>query len=403
MTRKNTFARDNPWYYGYKRGGGNEAFFSKQTPTERTHGDKYIIVTGPFRTRDEAVRSMVRWYHPPFTEVRRGKIIKISGPFGNPPREGNLKDFARSLGLYVATWAPGDGVTRYRFFTQPLRYDQGDGLYTALGLKEAWCFVRGYAAKARARENPRRIYEVIVGNIGTVEPNPEGYIGPAEVIHLRRVAKRVGATVRWLPDGKVRVSFKSGRILEARRSDDVSEIIRAIESGEISNPVRPSRGRFLRARVADPNKNPLLQTVLNPPKNPVSARIPFRDGQKIPIERARAWVQKLGDPELMRQFKEAERLQTTANKKPRFVIWKTLPIGSPKEIEMLTAFAHYGDSPETIYKPPKGSRKGRHMYRHEWGEEAGRPRPVPILAAPSGKAIIKVMGPGQKIWDWMRG
>jgi len=603
-------------------------------------------------------------------DMRQGATIKRAeaAVFRNAPGEGRrgLDEFAKSLGLHIETWAPGDGMTRYRFFTKPTDYHGGDGIYTARGLKEAWCFVRGYAAsKTGARGNPASAdaQSFISGKIGMLvrEGYPQqqaiaiaysmarkaGYRVPARenccsnpstcdnpyasgrerrsyqdllarakaqhgskfddseldprFIPYYENGKRiwvddfghvasgtVSVTTGWrpvfllmssvramgsstlltkktkilgevgiykpkrgeygqpIPNGSVRAykvpgglegkvasllrnafvwaQARDGEVLTIAKPAIVKRAISHIqkggggwtrgnpltrgESGQLATDAandayrarsfRGERRGFYTGRAAmaedvirkygpeSVRPNPLLQTVLlaNPPidrkwpsltrrqrhaalefagfpddyawalaaapswagltdsargalmrswqenhsrsnprragkpvrvtetvtkqtkrvvGNPGSVRIPFREGQKIPIERARAWVRKLGNPELLRQFEEAERLQTKANKKPHFVIWKTLPIGSAKKIEMLTSFAHYGDSPETMYKPPKGSRKGRHMYRHEWGDGSGRPRPVPVLAASGGKVIVKVMGPGQKTGDWMRG
>lgn len=47
-------------------------------------------------------------------------------------------------GFYVNTYSPGDGVTRYRFFSKPSDYfgpESGD--YTALGFKEADTYAIG--------------------------------------------------------------------------------------------------------------------------------------------------------------------------------------------------------------------------------------------------------------------
>ncbi len=138
--------------------------------------------------------------------------------------------------------------------------------------------------------------------------------------------------------------------------------------------------------------------------NPGLSGIRFpKSGTKLTVEQALALASKIGDRELMRQCKEAMKLQTKANRGTKCVVWKTLPIGSPNKIEMVTAFSHYGDSPEDMYKAPKGSKKGQHMYRHRWGDGTGKTKPVPVLAAPGGKAIIKLMGPGQTVGDWMRG
>ena len=511
----------NPWYYGYKHGGGAEKFFSKKKPTQKSHGNRYAAVTGPFKT-PEAMDKMYGfwWQTGPHTIVRGRKVspiptardlgygqnpitdaqsfisdaykgkrrlramhptsITIADEYQkNPAGEGpaKLRQFAASVGLHIATWAPGDGVTRYRFFTKPTDYHAGDGIYTALGLKEAWCFVRGYAAsKTGAKGNPsadaqsfisdaykgkrrlRAMHPTSITIADEYQKNPAGE-GPAK---LRQFAASVGLHIAtWAPgDGVTRYRFftkptdyhAGDGIYTALGLKEAWCFVRgyaASKTGAKGNPSADAQS-FISEKIGTliregyPRKqaiaiaysmarragyrvparpNPLLQTVML--ANPISrkwdnltrrprhsafefagfkpVRIPFRDGEKIPIERARAWVRKLGDRELMRQFEDAERLQTKANRKPRFVIWRTLPIGSKNKIEMLTAFAHYGDSPETMYIPPKGSKKGRHMYRHEWSEGKQNKRPVPVLAAPSGKAIIKVMGPGQKVGDWMRG
>ena len=55
-----------------------------------------------------------------------------------------LEHQAMVAGLYVAAYSPGDGVTRYRFFLTPRSYFQSDGLFTALGTREAMTFVRGF-------------------------------------------------------------------------------------------------------------------------------------------------------------------------------------------------------------------------------------------------------------------
>lgn len=48
------------------------------------------------------------------------------------------------LPLYFSSYSPGDGVTRYRFFTEPTNYFAGKGIYTALGITDALTFVEGY-------------------------------------------------------------------------------------------------------------------------------------------------------------------------------------------------------------------------------------------------------------------
>jgi len=134
----------------------------------------------------------------------------------------------------------------------------------------------------------------------------------------------------------------------------------------------------------------------NPPRH-----IPWRDGQRIPVEKARTWIVSTGNRELLRQFDQAYQLQARANRKPRHVVWRTLPIGSRRSIDMVTAMAHYGDAPETRYIPPAGSRKSRAVYRHLWGEGGGR-RSVPLLAAPGGKALVMPLKGRKVVSDWMR-
>ena len=47
-------------------------------------------------------------------------------------------------GFSVDTYSPGDGVTRYRFFSEnAANYFSGNGVFTALGFKEAIAFARG--------------------------------------------------------------------------------------------------------------------------------------------------------------------------------------------------------------------------------------------------------------------
>ena len=157
-----------------------------------------------------------------------------------------------------------------------------------------------------------------------------------------------------------------------------------------------------RERVSSPLPNPLLQTVLM--GNPVSSiKVPFREGERIPVAKARAWVESTGDPELIRQFRKAEAIQKKANRAPKTVVWKTIPIGSPGELDMVTAMVHYGKSPETLYRAPKGSKKGQHMYRHEWGDGTGKEKSVDVLAAAGGGVMVMPLNKGQTIGDWMRG
>jgi len=54
-------------------------------------------------------------------------------------------------GFVIDTYSPGDGATRYRFFSNAgdrPDYFSGHGIYTALGWKEAEAFARGLLAGA---------------------------------------------------------------------------------------------------------------------------------------------------------------------------------------------------------------------------------------------------------------
>lgn len=136
--------------------------------------------------------------------------------------------------------------------------------------------------------------------------------------------------------------------------------------------------------------------------NPGTLRLPA-PGTKMTVAQAMELARRIGNKDLIEQCRQAAALQSKANSGAKSVTWKHLPLGSKTKVEAVVAMVHYGDSPEDMYRPPKGSKKGPHMYRHSWGEGTGKKRPVQVLAAPGGKAIIKLMGPGQKVGDWMRG
>lgn len=69
-------------------------------------------------------------------------------------RLAELQEAALKRGLHVSTYSPGDGVTRYRFFDKPGNsyFGPDNGIYTALGLKEAWAYVYGVQASSIRRD-----------------------------------------------------------------------------------------------------------------------------------------------------------------------------------------------------------------------------------------------------------
>jgi len=160
----------------------------------------------------------------------------------------------------------------------------------------------------------------------------------------------------------------------------------------------PKVARRAADRISDKARKVARTTI----SNPGGLRLPA-PGTKMTVAQAMALARRIGDRALIKECQAAAKLQTKANSHAKSVTWKHLPMGSKDKIDSVVALTHYGDSPEDMYRPPKGSKKGTHMYRHKWGDGSGRSRPVPVLASPSGKMIVKVMGPGQKVGDWMRG
>lgn len=57
-----------------------------------------------------------------------------------------VEELARTVGLHVSTWAPGDGVTRYRFHREASDYNAGKEIKTVLGRKDAVLYLEGYKA-----------------------------------------------------------------------------------------------------------------------------------------------------------------------------------------------------------------------------------------------------------------
>ena len=59
-----------------------------------------------------------------------------------------LSAACEKVALWVATYSPGDGVTRYRFFDKPGNsyFGPDNGLNTELGYKAACAYARGRGA-----------------------------------------------------------------------------------------------------------------------------------------------------------------------------------------------------------------------------------------------------------------
>lgn len=118
----------------------------------------------------------------------------------NLATKAKVTEQAREVGLYVATWSPGDGMTRYRFFAKPSDYfGPENGIYTALGAKEAGTFIEGYAygkgADAKVR---RQLLDALVGLVrkGKFGQNP--YTVPEFKAALVAVAEATGFKGDWM-------------------------------------------------------------------------------------------------------------------------------------------------------------------------------------------------------------
>lgn len=139
-------------------------------------------------------------------------------------------------------------------------------------------------------------------------------------------------------------------------------------------------------------------------KNPPGAiKVPFKDGQIITVEQALAWARKTGHASLIKQCEDAIKLCKEANGPPQKVRFDIVAMGDPKKLDAVVAGVEYGTTDETIYKPTKGSKKGQHLYRHEWSEGKRKKTPVPLIATPGGKALVMPLQKGQKASDWLRG
>ena len=59
-------------------------------------------------------------------------------------------------GLYCNTYSPGDGMTRYRFTLSSADdyFGPGNGIYTALGWKEANVFAAGFILAKQRHADP---------------------------------------------------------------------------------------------------------------------------------------------------------------------------------------------------------------------------------------------------------
>jgi hypothetical protein len=73
----------------------------------------------------------------------------MSANMSKPTRWTFLQGSAHYVGLRIARYSPGDGMTRYRFFPidDPSDYfGPSNGVHTALGMAAAEAWIEGYRA-----------------------------------------------------------------------------------------------------------------------------------------------------------------------------------------------------------------------------------------------------------------
>lgn len=134
-------------------------------------------------------------------------------------RLAELREEAAERGMTVETWSPGDGVTRYRFFDikpgseadkEQTYYGPKDGVYTALGLKEAYAFLhygsrRGGKSLFDLRRNPYRTRE---GRVLRTEGHSKH--SASELLLARKKAKK---SHKRLPRRKGRLTYQSAQVV----------------------------------------------------------------------------------------------------------------------------------------------------------------------------------------------
>ncbi len=216
----------------------------------------------------------------------------------------------------------------------------------------------------------------------------------------RRRSRVANPLTRRESSGIIREAKRDIRYGSGFRAGDFTRTVSAGQAFGKSKVVRkygPKSAGRAAVKIAD-KAHKMVGTIFS---NPGSLRLP-KPGTKLTVAQALELARRIGDRGLIQQCQKALKLQKSANKDAKCVIWKTFPMGSPDKIDSVVALTHYGDSPETMYQPPKGSKKGNHMYRHKWGEGGGGKKTVPLLASADGKMLLMPLE-GKKIAsDWLR-
>jgi hypothetical protein len=170
-------------------------------------------------------------------------------------------------------------------------------------------------------------------------------------------------------------------------------------------PIPPALARRM---VANPFEgmmpNPLLMTVFNPMEaNPAAVmdiKIPFKEGQKVPVARFEKWLFSTGMTEWIRGYKEGLRQYKKFHMgpKPKTITFSMMDIGGASILppEFLVSA---GKSPAETYTPMSHSGKAPNSFVHEYDTQ-----PEMLFGGRPGKQyVLKPLTGGARIDDWMRG
>lgn len=254
-------------------------------------------------------------------------------------------------------------------------------------------------AKARDPRYPALYYAGAAAAGGTTV---EQYGPPEARARGRKIAGRAGRLATDIHWGGLRNPLLQTVMLSNPR---VSRAAQSFISSKISKLVRegyPQQQAIAIAYSMARRGGFKVPATKNPPTNALRPP-PWKKGQKVKVEEVLRWAKSTGNRRLADECEKALKLQTRANRRPIEVMWNFDGSGP---LEAVNVLVHYGEAPDIYYKPPPGSKKGQHLYKHKFGDTGrGRTksRPVPVLVTPDGKNVVLPLGPGQKATDWFRG
>jgi hypothetical protein len=140
-----------------------------------------------------------------------------------PTRLEALQGAVKPLGLTVADYSPGDGVTRYKVLPEGSGYfGPADAIYTAVGYKEVNTFVTGLVQGAH-RATPKGFTREQLGRL-------LGLVEQAETDHENERAESDTLDLDTLPSEDQAYAERVAR--EAAELAELAEALRALLSGE---------------------------------------------------------------------------------------------------------------------------------------------------------------------------